>query len=480
MVAEEVHFLMVTAAMQGHMNPMLKLAKRLVSKGIYITLATNDVARHRMLNSKVSSIADDLTTAQNATPKPPGITLAFFSDGLSPEFDRDEDVDRFIKSMRTIGARNLSNLITDLIAQDRKFSCVILNPFFPWVADIAAENGIPCATLWIQACSIYSVYYHFLKHPNLFPSLDDPDKSVELPGLPALQVKDLPSFILPTSPPIFYETLLDLVQKLDNKVKWVLVNSFTELEEDVVKSMASLHPIYPIGPLVSPFLLGEEEMMSKSTIDNVDMWRAENSCIAWLDKKPPSSVIYISFGSITVLSQKQMDNLATGLKNSNKPFLWVIKPKPENSETKGGELPGSFLEETKEKGLVVTWCEQEKVLMHKAVGCFITHCGWNSTLESVVAGVPVIAYPGWTDQPTVAKFLVDVLKIGVRVKIEDGFASSEEVERCIMEITGGPEAEGVKKRALELKEAAKKVGAEGGSSDQIIDQFINEITGKPF
>ncbi|EEF37429.1 UDP-glycosyltransferase 84B2 [Ricinus communis] len=476
MVAEEVHFLMVTAAMQGHLNPMLKLAKRLVSKGIHITLATNDAARHRILNSKVSTTADLTCTALNTTLKPPGISLAFFSDGLSLDFNREGDFDSFAKSLRTIGSKNLSNLITDLTAQNRKFSCVIFGPFTPWVADIAAERGIPCAMLWIQACNVYSAFYHLVKHPNLFPSFDNPDEYVKLPGLQFLRVKDLPFIVLPSTPPVFRQLVSEIVTAID-KIKWVLANSFVELEEEVVKSMDCLHPIHPIGPLVSPVLLGEEDM---TAIDNVDMWEAENSCIEWLDKRPPSSVIYISFGSLRGFTQRQMDNLAMGLKNSNRPFLWVIRPKQKNSEKKEAYLPDPFLEETKENGLVVTWCCQEKVLIHKAVGCFITHCGWNSALETVVAGVPVIAYPGWGDQSTDAKFLVDVLKIGVKLKVEDGVASSEEVERCIAEITDGPKAEDIKKRALELNEAATKVVAKGGSSDQTIDQFISDIIGKQF
>lgn len=474
MVAQKKHFLLVTVTLQGHLNPMLRLAQRLVSKGINVTIATNNhVSSHRMLKS-TRAFTNNLhaaAAAQNTAPKPPGISLVFFSDGLILEFDRNKDVDSFIKSLRTTGAKTLSTLVADFIAQDDKFSCIICNPFMPWVADTAAEYGIPCAVLWIQACTVLSVYYLYFKNFNLFPAIDEnPDKSLELPAVSVLQVKDLPSFILPSSPPIFRETLSHFFQNLD-KIKWVLVNSFAEMEKEAVSFMGVLHPIYPIGPLVSPFLLGEEE----KTIGSVDIWDAENSCIEWLDKKPPSSVIYISFGSISVLSQKQMDDLAMGLKNSNKPFLWVIRTAEKNSEKKGGELPAKFKEETKEKGLVVTWCPQEKVLLHQAVACFITHCGWNSALETVVAGVPVVAYPGWTDQPTVAKFLVDVLKIGIRVKAEDEVASAGEVERCIFEVTDGAEAKEMKKRALELKEAAKKVVADGGSSDQNITQFISEI-----
>ncbi|KAI4327402.1 hypothetical protein L6164_019869 [Bauhinia variegata] len=341
--------------------------------------------------------------------------------------------------------------------------------------DVADDHGIHCALLWIQCCAIYSIYYRYFKNIDNFPNLEDPNESVQLPGMPVLEVRDLPSFMLPSSPPIFAEVLLKLFRDLDKKVNWVLGSSFYEIEEDIVKSMASLTPIYPIGPLVSPFLLGEKE----NDVVNVDMWNAEDSCLEWLDNKPPSSVIYISFGSILVLSQKQIDNIAMALKNSNKAFLWVIKPAEEGSEGNGGVLRSDFLEETKGNGLVVKWCPQEKVLMHPAIACFVTHCGWNSTLETLVTGVPVIAHPEWTDQPTNAKLLVNAFKVGVKINFdEDGTASTQEMERCIREIMEGPRAAEIKNRARELKEAAKKALEDGGSSARNINQFISEIAGK--
>jgi UDP-glucose:(indol-3-yl)acetate beta-D-glucosyltransferase len=175
-----------------------------------------------------------------------------------------------------------------------------------------------------------------------------------------------------------------------------------------------------------------------------------------------------------------MDNIATGLKKSNKPFLWVVKPPEKGCEMKAGELPSWFLEETEGIGLVVKWCSQEKVLMHQAVACFMTHCGWSSTLETVVAGVPVIAYPEWTDQLTNAKLLTDVFKVGVRIRNgEDGIASAEDVERRIVEVIDGPGAVEIKKSAMELKEAAKKAVEVGGSSEHNFNQFIDEIARKP-
>ncbi|XP_059459182.1 UDP-glycosyltransferase 84B2-like [Corylus avellana] len=458
----EVHVLMVTAAMQGHLNPMLRFAKRLVSNGVHVTLATTELARQRMVKHNALS-------SQNTT-----IQLEFFSDGLSLEFDREKNLELFVESLRTTASRNLSDLVSNL-TKNNNFSCMIVNGFMPWWVDVAADHGIPAAMLWNQASAIYSIYYHYFKHPNLFPDLENPEGVVELPGMPLLKIEDLPSFIFPTKNACMTKLVSELVQYLD-KVKWVLGVSVYELEKNIINSMASLTPILPIGPLVSPFLLGKEETIPFK----VDMWNAEDYCIEWLNNQLPSSVIYVSFGSMKILSQKQIDNIAMGLKKSNKPFIWVVKPPEKGCEMKAGELPSGFLEETEGIGLVVKWCSQEKVLMHQAVACFMTHCGWNSTLETVVAGVPVIAYPEWTDQLTNAKLLTDVFKVGVRIRNgEDGVASAEEVERCIVEVIDGPGAVEIKKRAMELKEAAKKAVEDGGSSEQNFNQFIDEIARKP-
>ncbi|KAK6237693.1 hypothetical protein QUC31_003162 [Theobroma cacao] len=468
---EGVQVIMVTLALQGHMNPMLKLAKVLVTKGVHVTLATNDVARKRMLDSKIST---KFTSTKNSssTSNSPRLNLEFFSDGLSHDFDRDKDTGKFMASLKTYGPQNLSNLIVDLKVNGNKFSCLIFSPFIPWVPTVAAEHGIPCSILWIQSSTVFSIYYHYIKCPNLFPNLKNPNGSVELPGMPGFTVGDLPTFMLPFSPVHFQLWVVEFVSVLD-KVKWVLGNSVHELEEEIVNSLASVKSFYPIGPLVSPFLLGKEE----TVVGSVDMWSAEDSCIEWLDKQSPASVIYISFGSIIMLSVQQIESIAMALKNVNRPFLWVVK----GSEVRKIEFPPGFFEETKEKlGLVVSWCPQEKVLMHKALACFVTHCGWNSTLETVVAGVPIVAYPEWTDQPTDAKLLVDVFKMGVRMRnCENGTLSVKEVERCIMEIIDGPRSEEMKARAVELKKAAKEALEDGGSSNQNIDKFISEISGKP-
>ncbi|CAL0330771.1 unnamed protein product [Lupinus luteus] len=447
---KSLEVLMVSMPLQGHINPMLNLAKHLISKGVHVTVATTEDARHRMQQN-----------LQNTK-----VEFEFFSDGLALDFDR-SDTEALVNSLKLQGSKNFSILLTNL-TEVHNYSCVIINPFVPFAIDVVADHGIPCALLWIQASALYSIYYRYYKNIDHFPNLEDPNEKVHLPSLPVIDVRDLPSFMLPSSPRHFWNLLNDLFKSLD-KVKRVLCTSFYEIEVEIVNSMDSLTPIYPIGPLVSPFLLGEKETNNFK----LDILSTEDSCIEWLDNKPPSSVIYVSFGSITILSQKQMNNFASALKNSNKSFLWVIRSHGSNNSS-GPELPLEFLEETKGRGLVVKWSPQEKVLMHPSVACFISHCGWNSTIETLVTGVPVICYPDWTDQRTNAVLIENVFKNGVNLKCdEDRVASTEEIERCIREVMEGPSSLKIKNRAIEIKESARKSLQEGGTSHQNLDKFVN-------
>ena len=189
----------------------------------------------------------------------------------------------------------------------------------------------------------------------------------------------------------------------------------------------------------------------------------------WLDSKEIGTVVYVSFGSLAALGEEQMEELAWALKRSNSYFLWVVR------ETETKKLPINFLEETSERGLVVTWCPQLEVLAHKAVGCFMTHGGWNSTLEALSLGVPVVSMPQWSDQATNSKFLMDVWKVGIRVKVDEkGIVTREEIELCIKEVMGERGTE-IKGNAMKWKKLAREALDEGGSSDKNIDDFVAKI-----
>jgi len=223
-------------------------------------------------------------------------------------------------------------------------------------------------------------------------------------------------------------------------------------------------PLKTIGPCVPSMFLDKRLQDDKDYGINIFSPNSE-SCIKWLDKKPKGSVVYVSFGSRASLSEDQTEEIAYGLKNCGRFFIWVVR------ESEKGKIPKGF-SETLEKGLIVTWCQQLEVLAHEAVGCFVTHCGWNSTLEALSLGVPVIAMPIWTDQITNAKFIVDVWKIGVKGNTnEKGIVRSETIER--MKTEKGNE---MKNNATKWKNVAKNAVDEGGSSDKNIVEFVNELT----
>ncbi|XP_021735023.1 UDP-glycosyltransferase 84B2-like [Chenopodium quinoa] len=455
----DTHVLMVSLFYHGHINPMVRFAKLLTSRGIHVTIATTNHARDQLLIG--------LAKQNNF------IDFEFFDDGLDAELDRDKNLGILLEEyLPRDGVKNLSNLVYALEGKGKKFEYIIVNCFMPWVTNVAIMHNIPCAMLWVQSCATYGIYYHYF-HLKLsqVSALNDPNHVLIIPGLPLLKAEDLPTFVLPSSPPHFLNVVMTTISIL-NRFQWIFGSSFCDIEETLVNSMMQFKPILPIGPLVSPYMLNVGEVLKDEEENDL--------CLDWLDKQGASSVIYIALGSISVMSQSETEALAMALESdSNRRFLWVRKEGENGWGGKTGELPKGFLENTKDRGLIVPWCRQDKVLMHPAIKCFLTHCGWNSTLETISAGVPVIAYPDWTDQPTNAKLLVDVFKVGVRMKkTKDGELRKDEIERCIVEVTTGPRRLDMKEQANKWKVVAKKATSSGGSSNMNIQNFVNAIRGK--
>ncbi|KAI3789250.1 hypothetical protein L2E82_02042 [Cichorium intybus] len=452
---QQTSVLLVTVAAQGHINPMLRLGNLLASKGLHVTLATTDPA----LKDRSSTVG--------------GVDLEYFSDGLPQDHDRKltGDIDFAMNSLSEFGPGNLSALIR---SHSRKFACIINTPFLPWAADVAAEFGLPCAMVWIQPCTVYQIYNCFYNRLNEFPTENNLDMRVSLPGLPSLCTEELPSFVLPSNTFRSFDDIFREVFHNLHKVKWVLGNSFMDLEKDVITAVNDAgHLFLPVGPIVPATLFGKEDNID-GDLQGLNQFKSanESGCLEWLDKQQPASVVYISFGSLLFSFQKQIESIATGLKISKRPFLWVVKL-TENQDTQ----QFGILEEIKEQGLIVSWSPQTAVLSHPSVGCFLSHCGWNSLTESVAAGVPVIACPQWTDQPTNAKLVTDVWNVGVKLnKNPEGIFAGEEMARCVEEIMSGPRSEEFRKNAAELKKAAREAVAEGGSSDKNIQLFVNAVS----
>ncbi|KAL0361924.1 UNVERIFIED_CONTAM: Crocetin glucosyltransferase 2 [Sesamum radiatum] len=234
--------------------------------------------------------------------------------------------------------------------------------------------------------------------------------------------------------------------------------------------MSRLWPLKTIGPTLPSVYLDNRLKDDNDYGFNIYTPNTD-TCMKWLDSKETRSVVYFSFGSAASLSTEQTEELANALMHSSKSFLWVVKPSEES------KLPTNFSKGNPNKGLVVKWCPQLAVLAHDAVGCFVSHCGWNSTMEAISLGVPVVAMPQFLDQMTNAHFVEHVWRVGIKPKTdENGLAPSEEIETCIDEIMQGERGREIKKNAARWSALAKEAIDEGGSSDKCIDDIIAQLS----
>lgn len=227
-------------------------------------------------------------------------------------------------------------------------------------------------------------------------------------------------------------------------------------------------PIYTIGPLS---LLVNQVQDNDLQLIGSNLWKEEWGFFEWLNSKKHNSVVYVNFGSVTSLTTDQLNEFAWGLANSNQTFLWIIRPDIVSGES--AILLPQFLAETKNRGLLASWCPQEEVLSNPAVGGFLTHNGWNSTMESVSAGVPMICWPFFAEQQTNCRYCCTEWGIGTEI---DSDVKRDEVERLVRELIEGEKGKEMKKQAMEWKKMAQKATIySNGSFYSNLDKMINQV-----
>ncbi|CAK8532785.1 unnamed protein product [Lathyrus sativus] len=445
------HILVLPYPLQGHINPMLQFSKRLIQNGAKVTLV-NTISIWNKINNNI-----DLNSFEIES-----ISDGYDNGGLSSA----ESMESYKETFWKVGPKTLSQLLDKLQSSNKPVDCVVYDAFLHWTFDVSKSFGIPVAVFLTQACSVNSINFHaFMKWIELPISKSE----IVLPGLPKLEASDLPSFLYQYGTyPGYFDILTNQFSKID-QADWVLVNTFYELEPKVVDWLAKKWRLKTIGPCVPSMFLDKRLQNDKDYGISIFGPNSE-ACIKWLDNKPKNSVVYVSFGSLAGLSEDQTNEIAYGLRDSGVYFIWVIRDSEKHKISK------EFMELSLEKGLIVNWCPQLQVLTHEGVGCFVTHCGWNSTLEALSVGVPVIAMPLWTDQITNAKLIVDVWKIGVRaVKDEKEVVRREILEDCVKKIMETEKRNEIKKNAMKWKSLAKNSVDQGGSSDKNIVEFVKGL-----
>ncbi|KAI3862330.1 hypothetical protein MKW92_019705 [Papaver armeniacum] len=368
----------------------------------------------------------------------------------------------------TTVTRSLSSLIESLktiTSSHHRVVALVVDIFGTSALDVADEfNIIPYIFFPSTAMFFaYSCEYRDVSHP------------IQIPGCVPIWGTDLLDLLQDRKPEI-YKRGLQYWRKL-NRAAGILLNSFEDLEPGPIKALNGKQwdnpPVYPIGPLIRTGV----------SDDGYD----QSGCLRWLDNQPVCSVLFISFGSAGTLSNEQLTELALGLEMSQHKFLWVLRgPNGKsadanylNSETVGDPfefLPKGFLDRTKMSGFVVSaWAPQVQILSHGSTGGFLTHCGWNSILESVIHGVPLIAWPLFAEQKMNAVMLIDDLKVALRPKEnKNGIMESDEISRCVKGVMEGEEGNRLRSRMRDLKGAAASSLSEGGSSFKSLAEVANK------
>ncbi|QHO22453.1 hypothetical protein HN51_046314 [Arachis hypogaea] len=342
--------------------------------------------------------------------------------------------------------------------------------------DIASEFNIPSYIFFTSTSMFLSFFFHLPQWKATQCESNGSTELVQIPGCVPIHIKDLADGLKDD------EILNVIIQhaKRFKLAQGIIENSFLDLEPSTIKELQKVKPgrppVYPVGPLVN--MVNDQTKMHG---DNNN----DNACLRWLNEQPRGSVLFVCFGSGGTLSSAQIDELALGLEMSEQRFLWVIK-NPNDKISSGSFfnvnnilndplnfLPKGFVERTKRKGLVVpNWAPQAQVLAHESIGGFLTHCGWNSILESVVNGVPLIAWPLYAEQKMNAVLITRDMKVGLRPEIgEDGLVEREEIGSVVKRLMEGEEGKKLRYRMKELKEAAIEVVGENGSSTKQIEEL---------
>ncbi|KAH0647153.1 hypothetical protein KY290_033158 [Solanum tuberosum] len=456
MNTHKAHCLILPYPVQGHINPMLQFSKRLQSKRVKITIAPTK------------------SFLKNMKELPTSVSIEAISDGYDDDgINQAKTYEAYLTRFKEVGPDTLSQLIQKLANSGCPVNCIVYDPFLPWAVEVAKNFGLVSAAFFTQNCVVDSIYYHVHKGVIKLPPTQH-DAKILIPGLSCtIESSDVPSFESSPESDKLVELLVNQFSNLE-KTDWVLINSFYELEKEVIDWMSKIYPIKTIGPTIPSMYLDKRLHDDKEY--GLSIFKPmTNECLNWLNHQPISSVLYVSFGSLAIVKAEQMEELAWGLMNSNKNFLWVVR------STEESKLPKNFLEELEltsgnNKGLVVSWCPQLQVLEHESIGCFLTHCGWNSTLEAISLGVPMVIMPQWSDQPTNTKLVQDVWEMGVRAKQDDkGIVRRDVIQECIKLVMEEDKGKVIRENAKKWKELARNAVDEGGSSDKNIEEFVSKL-----
>ncbi|XP_076949841.1 UDP-glycosyltransferase 76G1-like [Bidens hawaiensis] len=401
--------IMLALPVQGRLSPMLQLANIFHTQGFKI------IVIHSEYNPPIYSnyphftfkpIVDGTSNIQNHMPEKP-----------DPSF--------YITYFNENSADSFKECLAGLLAEpdEPPVACLITDAEYYIAQEIADSLKVPRLVTWV--CNIVSVHVYrdlsFFYEKGYFNlTRKDSEYEESVPEYPLLKVKD----VIKTARinPNGMRRYLTEVMKQVKASAGIIWNSFIEHEEAILQTLSHDFPIprFTLGPL--------QKYLPSPTSSII--FEHDRTFFSWLDAQAPKSVLYVSFGTLAKITALEFQEVAYGLANTGFPFLWVVRPDVVEGSEWLESLPEKFLEQIGDRGRIVKWCPHKEVLAHEAIGCFWTHSGWNSTLESVCEGVPMICSPCEVGQPIITRYS-DVWKIGIL--LEDGF-DRENIQRVVKRV----------------------------------------------
>uniref|UniRef100_A0ACD5WSZ8 Uncharacterized protein n=1 Tax=Avena sativa TaxID=4498 RepID=A0ACD5WSZ8_AVESA len=449
----------------SHLNPMMEFAAVCLRRGLVVTVVVPDpTLTAPALRSAICRYASRFPSLSvHSLPLPSAHQQSLGA------------VHPFIRMQAAF--RSQAPGLRDFLRSLPAVHALVADMFAVYALDVAAEVGVPGHLFYCTGANNLAV---FLQLPSFCSGSDGDlkdlgDAPVSFPGVRTMPASHLVDGVLDSGTDL-YAAVLDVFGRMA-AARGILVNTFEALEGSVMAALrkGSCLPeganpsVYCVGPLIAE---GENE-------------EERHPCLAWLDAQPERSVVFICFGSRCTVSLEQIREMAEGLDTSGHRFLWVLRAPPgvvaADSDAVLSLLPEGFLERTADRGLVVTasWVPQMDVLRHSSTGAFITHCGWNSTLEAVVTGMPMVCWPLEAEQWMNKVYIVEEMKVGIEVRgyKPGGLVTADNVDATVRQIMD-LESEGrrtVMQRAMAVKESAAAAWKEGGSSCAAFTEFVKQM-----
>ncbi|XP_027774031.1 UDP-glucose flavonoid 3-O-glucosyltransferase 7-like isoform X2 [Solanum pennellii] len=470
------HVVFIPYAMTSHITPLVHIARLLAFHGLKVTIIA---PQHNALLFQSSVDRDCLFSGSNITVR----TIQFPSE----EIGLPVGIENFIASpsMEIVGKVHYGFLLLqkpmEQIIRELNPNCIISDMFFPWTVDLAEELQIPRFSFQ-PATFIHQCAWVFIRELKLYENVASDSESFLIPGLPLdinMKVSEIEDFLKGETE--FRKTVDDVLQA-EIRSHGIIHNTCSELEPGFAQLYEKARGVkgWHIGPLAL-FINNYEAQISNNSC--CDPWKGYGDCFDWLENQQSNSVLFVCFGSMIRFSDDQLEEMAVGLKAANCPTIWVFKEQDKNEED--GFSSKRFKEMKGENMFIIEgWAPQVLILKHGAIGGFLTHCGWNSILESLAVGVPLITWPLFSDNFYTDKLLEKLgLAIGIGAHVwNPGFIlscpplSGEKIELAVKRLmNNSEESRNIRENAKLMAKKLKIATEEGGSSHSQLMGLIDEI-----